>query len=290
MQLSLLICSRNRANRLHATLSKLNQDSMRRYQVELVLVDSASEDETFSTMRSFRESARIKTLIVRAERKGIGHASNLGIRNASNKDGLLIFSDDDCYLDQNYFDQIVAEFDPVRFQYGGGAILQFDPLDDPRVARLPLETKTVIKKQQLLPAGAIQGANMFFLRRVFDVAGYFNEDMESAVDIEMATRSSFAGFTGVLLPSVRVYHDHGRRRGSAEANATVARYDAGRGAYYASLLASGISETWRLWMQMSRCHGPMPHELLVRLEREFGGAAEFLRHMIAKRLSKDGQL
>src|SRR5947209_11000657 len=136
MQLSLIICSRNRASRLDATLSKLNQDGMRRHGVELVLVDSASEDETFAVMRSFRDSAQIETLILRASKKGQAHARNLGINSTGNKDGLLIFSDDDCYLEENYFDQIVAEFQPVRFQYGGGAILQFDPLDDPRIARL----------------------------------------------------------------------------------------------------------------------------------------------------------
>ena len=129
---------------------------------------------------------------------------------------------------------------------------------------------------------------MFFLRRVFDVAGYFNEELEAGIDIEMATRSSLAGFTGVLLPSVRVYHDHGKRRGSAEADAAVANYDTGRGAYHASLLARGINETWHLWMQESQCHGLMSHEMTARLEREFRGAAEFLRRTIAKRSSKDG--
>ena len=130
---------------------------------------------------------------------------------------------------------------------------------------------------------------MFFLRRVFDVAGYFNEDMETGVDIEMATRSSLSGFTGVLLPSVRVYHNHGRRRGSAEADAAVASYDVGRGAYYASLLVNGINETWRLWRRRSQCQGPMSHEMLVRLEREFRGAAEFLKHVTVKRPSKDNR-
>src|SRR5262249_28362929 len=153
--------------------------------------------ETFSTMYAFKESAQIKTHVVRADRKGLGHARTLGIRHATNKDGLLIFSDDDCYLERDYFDQIVTEFDPVNFQYGGGAILQFNALDDPRVAYLPLSRKIVIPKHHLLWAGMIQGANMFFLRQVFDVAGYFGDDM-LASDIEMATRSSLAGFSGVL--------------------------------------------------------------------------------------------
>jgi hypothetical protein len=70
VQLFLIICSRDRASRLSATLSKLNQEVMRRHQVELVLVDSASEDETFSICVLLRNLRRSRPLLcARIERE-----------------------------------------------------------------------------------------------------------------------------------------------------------------------------------------------------------------------------
>ena len=44
MKMSHIICSRNRAAQLEFALSKLNPEALARHNVELVLVDNASDD------------------------------------------------------------------------------------------------------------------------------------------------------------------------------------------------------------------------------------------------------
>jgi hypothetical protein len=134
----------------------------------------------------------------------------------------------------------------------------------------------------LLPAGAIQGANMFFHRSVFGRVGLFNDRMGAGTpfaceDIEMATRASMAGFVGALVPFFKVSHHHRRLRGSAEANATVTSSDYGRGAYYASLINLGIPEVWKLWETSSQMQIFKHPRFRVQLIRELEGAANYLK-------------
>jgi hypothetical protein len=56
MMVSHIISSRNRATQLGVTLGKLECEAMRRRGVELVLVDSASNDNTFEVMTTFAQS------------------------------------------------------------------------------------------------------------------------------------------------------------------------------------------------------------------------------------------
>ncbi len=82
----------------------------------------------------------------------------------------------------------------------------------------------------------------------------------------MATRASMHGLRGVLLPELKVLHDHGRKRGSPEADRTVEGYELGRGAYYASLVVAG-------YLQRSK----LPN--LARLPREMEGAQRYFESL-----------
>ncbi len=282
MKLSHIICSRNRATRLAVTLSKIDPQSLARHNVDLVFVDSASDDSgaTLAVMKAFATQTPTPVCVLRAERAGLSTARNVGLRAASGE--LITFTDDDCYLDDNYYDALLRDFDALQCQYGMGQILLFDPSDDNRVAFCALSNKDTIQPRTLLPGGMIQGANMFFLRRIFEEVGNFSEDLGAGTpfpceDIEFATRASFAGFTGALLPSVIVYHHHERKPGSLESDATLRGYDTGRGAYYAIALTRGLNECWQLWSRQSQSNGPMSKALAAKLEREFRGAADYLK-------------
>jgi hypothetical protein len=162
-----------------------------------------------------------------------------------------------------------------------GTILLFDSEDDARVANLRIKSKRVLPARSLLPTGSIQGANMFFLRSVFHTAGLFDERMGAGTefpceDIEMATRASLAGFVGIQIPEPVVHHHHRRKAGSPEADATVAQYDFGRGAYYASLIARGVPGVWDFWRNCGDLGRPLNAVRLSSLERELQGATRLL--------------
>jgi len=282
MKLSQIICTRNRAARLAASLARIDPQSLARHNAELVLVDSASDDSgaTLAVMKAFATQISTPVRVLRADRPGLATARNIGVNAASGE--LLAFTDDDCYLDHRYYDALLKDFDTVQYQYGMGQILLFDPSDDSSVAFCAFTDKHTIQPRTLLPAGMIQGANMFFQRRVFEEIGNFSEDLGAGTpfpceDIEFATRASFAGFTGALLPSVIVYHHHERKPGSLESDATLRGYDIGRGAYYAIALIRGLNECWHLWSGQSQSNGPMSKALAAKLEREFRGAADYLK-------------
>lgn len=282
MKISHIICTRNRVEQLSATLATFNTALMNAHQIEFVLVDSESTDATPKVMADFAGKYR-RTRIVRAG-KGLGRARNAGIE--ASRGDLIAFTDDDCYLDDNYYTALRLQFaEPCEHRYGMGQILLFDEGDDWRIANATISHLVTIKPRTVLPTGTFQGANIFFLREVFEKVGKFRDDMGSGTpfpceDIEFGTCASLAGFTGVFSPLVKVFHHHGRKAGSVEAEETVLGYERGRGAYYGSLIIDGINEAWKLWLATSHTGGPPPPQVLARLEREFRGAADYIRYRL----------
>jgi glycosyltransferase involved in cell wall biosynthesis len=283
MKISHIICTRNRAAQLRTTFKTFNVAQMKSQQIELILVDSSSTDDTVQAMEEFA-SVYPKTRIVKAG-KGLGRARNAGIDAA--KGDLIAFTDDDCYLDENYYQALRVQFaEPRQFHYGMGQILLYDETDDRRIANAWFKRMAVIKPGTALPTGTFQGANIFFLREVFEKAGKFRDDMGSGTpfpceDIEFGTRCSLAGFTGVFTPLVKVFHHHGRKAGSKEADETVIGYEIGRGAYYGSMIVDGRTEAWKLWLATTYTQGKPPSPaVLQRIEREFRGAADYIRYRL----------
>ena len=280
MKISLLICTRNRAEQLRACLARLNEVIQPESPVEIVLVDNGSRDNTAAVIDSFLSSTKWDVSSIRAERQGLGHARNCGIRASSGD--VIIFTDDDCYLEEKYFLNFLERFDPSSCQYGMGQILLYDPEDDARVANMRVEETVLIPpRSAVIPAGMVQGANMFFLRSVFEKAGLFNEEMGAGTqfpceDIEMACRASHSGFSGKMLPGFTVYHHHGRKKNSPEASQTIRDYDFGRGAYYASLLARGVPNVWEFWQaSFTQDKRITSVDSLDRLSRELAGASQY---------------
>jgi glycosyltransferase involved in cell wall biosynthesis len=284
MKISLIICSRNRAERLRQSLRHLNGVEVPECAVEVVVVDSFSTDDTPSVIKEFLSSSKFPFKTVRTERPGLGYARNCGIK-ASDGD-IVSFTDDDCELDKNYFKALQKAFTPETFLYGAGQIVISDKSLDTRLASLNLNQRTEIPAGlPLMPFGAMQGANIFFARRVFEQCGLFNEDMGAGTqfpceDLEMGWRASNRGLVGALIPEVVVYHHHGLKKDSPEADAAVASYDRARGAYLASLLAQGSLKVWLHWAESFSPNGaPIDKERYARLGRELQGAGEYFQFL-----------
>lgn len=248
--------------------------------VELVIVDNGSSDATRDVVNSFNAKITLNVRYVYEDRKGLGRARNSGIEHSTAD--LLVFSDDDCYFDKEYFWQLPKLFDTQKYGYGGGQILLANPEDDDRVANLKLSAvRHLPPHSYCLPPGVIQGANLIFSRKVFAVAGTFRDDMGAGTpfpceDIEMACRASNHGFAGILCPELIVYHDHGKRQNSPGALATLLDYDRGRGAYYASLLCEGRADAFDVWLRKIRNLDTFSEAELRQIAREFRSAADFI--------------
>ena len=288
MFMSLIICTKDRAPQLRDCLKEVAAASPPPCEMEIVIVDNGSRDDTPSVIADFAAASALKVERVLCQTPGLGRARNAGLAVA--KGEWVLFTDDDCYGETAFFENFFGFADLAAasdgqakdIRYGGGPVQPYDGQHDPRIASLAVEKIKLIAPKTLMGPGTIQGANMFFHRSIFENVGRFNERMGSGTpfaceDIEMAARASWAGYLGAQVPFFKVVHHHKRLIGSVEAQATVEQYDFGKGAYLASLMQSGIFDIWRLWEACSPLQYMSDPKFRARLVRELEGAANYLK-------------
>lgn len=115
LSISVIIITRNRAESLNETLISLTKQS--RQPDEVIVVDNDSKDNTREVALNFSDRLNIKCIYEAI--RGIPHARNAGIRNAT---GDIIASiDDDCVADENWLKHIEIPFirDPNIGVVGG---------------------------------------------------------------------------------------------------------------------------------------------------------------------------
>jgi glycosyltransferase involved in cell wall biosynthesis len=125
MQLSLVICTRNRAPQLAESLQSLTRLQCQ-LPWELVVVDNGSTDETRGVIKNHGKDLLLKTVI--EPQAGLGRARNQGWSVAQGD--IVVFTDDDCYPADDFLSSVVRCFeeDP-SLGFIGGRILLYDPED-----------------------------------------------------------------------------------------------------------------------------------------------------------------
>jgi glycosyltransferase involved in cell wall biosynthesis len=273
--LSVIICTRNRATPLRRCLDVTRQQDYAARKWELVVVNNGSSDDTGEVARNFAAEAPFRVRVVDEPRSGLSIARNAGVGAATAP--IIAFTDDDCYLARDYVTHMRAAFDNDSIGYVGGRILLHDPTDaeetiQTRDHHLRFEAGKVV-----LP-GDMHGANLAFRREVWQTVGGFDPDLGPGTpfvcdDIDFITRASLAGFEGLYDPVPTVWHHHGRKPGRDLARLRLA-YARGRGAYYMKgCLASPSKPTfarhwyWHLRTQLrSRRLGEAAREVAAALE------------------------
>jgi GT2 family glycosyltransferase len=233
--LSIVICTRNRAAQLQGTLdSLLAMKTARPW--EAILIDNASTDGTADVIRRYAErEPRIR--YVREDRIGLGAARDSGWRAA--QAAVIALTDDDCYVAEDYVDAVLAAFEgQPDVGVLGGRILLFDPAD----ARVTIDERDYpveMAPRAFVVAGAIKGANLAFRREALQKVGGFDPELGAGTqfpceDIDAVAAVVWAGYRGRYDPRPLVLHHHRRR--DADVPRLRAGYDRGRGAYYAKFL------------------------------------------------------
>jgi glycosyltransferase involved in cell wall biosynthesis len=231
-KLSVVVCTRNRAGFLPTALSYYEKITAS-VPWELVVVDNASSDETQSVLRNFGARAAIDFHSVLEPRIGLSRARNTGWQHARGE--IIAFTDDDCYPQQDFVDEVWQNFTETPLAYLGGRILLYDPADYPITIQLR-DQRLVIDPLTYIHAGLIQGANMAARRDVLQKLGGFDEMLGAGTafpseDVDFISRASSAGLTGAYDPRPVVRHHH-RRRTKKQVAALRRSYALGRGAYY----------------------------------------------------------
>lgn len=272
---SVIICTRNRAQSLSGTLHSLTKlESSHAW--EALVVDNASVDDTRQVIDGADDcGGRLRRLQV--DQVGLGAARDAAWRQA--RGSIVSFTDDDCYLKPDYVDAIVNVFGAhPKVGCVGGRIMLFDPLD----ARVTIDERDVphqIEPFQFINAGEIHGANLSFRRDVLNRIGGFDPQLGAGTrfpceDIDAVAAAIWAGTLVRFDPGPMVYH----RRRSRDDEKLWAAYDHGRGAYYAKyiLRSDTRSDYMRGWWRLAikDCYWSS----LVRLSRELTAAIAYLVH------------
>ncbi len=186
MQISVVICTFNRANSLKDTLESLlvqNLDGI--FDYEIIVVDNNSKDATKSIVYSYMPKFQGRLSYVLETSQGLSNARNRGIKEA--KGSIIAFTDDDVIIDKNWLSNIWACLQSNDYQAMGGRILPLynpdtpkwikdnsDLLGGPIVRHDYGEINKSYAKETMSP---FVGANMAFSRKVFDKYGLFRADL-----------------------------------------------------------------------------------------------------------------
>ncbi len=250
--LSVIICSRNRADALGRCLRAISPEEMQTVGGELVLVNNASTDQTEEVMRRFQERAAFPVEVINEPIPGLSRARNAGLARARGQ--TIVFTDDDCYLESGYLLKAGSIFASKKFDYCGGKILLYDKGDSPYGCDLR-ETFQLVPPHSFIRAGQFQGANMIVHRKVIQKIGGFDPMLGAGTpfrceDLEYCARASMGGFVGAYVPDLVVFHHHGRKPG-ADITRLAELNDFARGAYYMKFLLRGNLTFFKGWFRLS---------------------------------------
>ena len=285
---SVIVSTRNRADRLGACLDAIAKAQEVSRLAELIIVNNGSTDETATVIDQFvARYPDLRIQVVMQSQAGLSRARNAGVHASSAE--FLIFTDDDCYVDGEYFINLEGCMARNRFDFFSGNILLFKETYSPEGGFLKKDTLERFQAGSIPVPGHLQGSNMGFSRRIFDKIGDFNVLIGAGTpfrfeDIEFAARASLGGFEGIHLPEVLVVHDHGREFGSKELETIVHDNGLAAGAYCCEV----ILLDWRRGLRY--CLGHWRRLLsgldggAKRLRLEIFGAFRFMRYLMANRV------
>jgi glycosyltransferase involved in cell wall biosynthesis len=238
MKLSIVVCTRNRAKAIVPCLDSIASSLALAQPVdaEIVVVDNASEDETSPVVRSWSAQCGFPVNLVHETRRGVIYARNRAISAARGE--LLVWTDDDCRLDQSYVSSALRyDAQDAKPVLRGGRVELGDPSDLP----LSIHTDLSPRRWNIAMRSArhepltrcLAGCNMMMRRSLLETVGPFDE--RTSDDTDLIFRCYVAGITIEYAPDLIVFHHHGRKDRGDGFN-LLRRYSMLLGALYAKFL------------------------------------------------------
>jgi glycosyltransferase involved in cell wall biosynthesis len=277
-KISLIVCTRNRSERLPEFFAHLARLEFPADDWELIIVDHASSDRTPQAIEAFATSAAMPVCHILATTGALTGAKNIALTHA--RGDILAFTDDDCYLRPDYLRALTDVFGEEDVGVVGGRVVLHDPTDA-RLSIRDVETCTDIAPHTFVNAGTIHGANMAIRRDVVRAVGGFDPlfgpgtRCMAAEDVEYVARAVWAGWRARYDPRPVVAHHHGRKPG-VETERYRSTYDYGRGAYYTKYLMRPRARRvyLREWIACTRRGSGAVR--IRRLARELAGGRRYL--------------
>ncbi len=216
INISILICTRDRAQSLRETLASLSQVNVPDgWRCELVVVDNGSSDETAQIVREAALPQLAEVRLVEEPRRGVSHARNASIKAARGE--VLLCVDDDVRLPSNWIEGMSAPIIEGRAQAVAGGVKIAPHLLRPwMTSHHTTWLASTDRYDAEAPSGLI-GANMALAREIFEkIPGYDPElgpgRLGLGEDTLLAEQVKAAGFKigGALDVAVEHHFDASR--------------------------------------------------------------------------------
>lgn len=239
MKLSVIVGTRNRAYEIAPCLNSIAAALAHAGPIdaEIVVVDNGSTDDTAATLKTWASTSAVPVQLLFEPQAGLARAQNRALRSARGE--LLAFTDDDCRLHKEYFNDLLRhDAGDTELVLRGGRIDLGDPTDLPltiNTSPTPVRWNRQMNSARKVPIiGQIIGCNMTMRRALVERLGPFDQDFSpgsrigSGADVDYVFRAYLAGATVEYVPDMAVLHFHGRKT-SADGNKVLRRYLIGYG-------------------------------------------------------------
>lgn len=247
VSLSVIICTRNRAQRLHKTLESLLAQEPPPRGLEIVVVDNGSTDETSDVIRSFAARGLVRSAFESAP--GLGRARNRGVSVARGR--FLAFTDDDVIVHKDWAARIVSAFEEnlaISAVFG----YTYADADVPVLYSLRTRPNACYLEGKEAVWESSPGNNMAYRAGVPDQIGSFDVSLgrgarfATGEDAEFQYRFFKAGLKAYYDPAIRIKHqpDLAQRAFDQE----ILDCDAGIAAWYGKHAVSGDMYAARLFL------------------------------------------
>jgi glycosyltransferase involved in cell wall biosynthesis len=244
VDISIVVCTYNRASRLGLALKSLAALDAPTVEREVLVVDNRSTDGTRALVEGLIEKGHSVVRYLYEPRPGKSYALNTGIEHAQGT--IIAFTDDDCVVDCQWLTAIRDEYAlDSDLAVVGGRVELYDPRDLPVTIRTSRE-RSVISAIGFEPCDVpIIGCNVAYTRRALKEIGTLDPNLGIggrsqvvAEDMDLLYRACKKGLKVVYSPTPVVYHNHGRQS-AADMRIINRNYARGRGAFYCKHLLNG---------------------------------------------------
>lgn len=212
MRLSVIVATYNRKDELRELLDSLEEQTLRKEEFEVVVVDDGSTDGTVDWLEGHRKNSSLTIRLFRQENSGPAAARNRGMQEASGE--YFIFIDSDCTASPHWLETISQSVETEKLGAFGGP-------DEAHESFPPLLKAINYTMTSFLTTGGLRGRsgmrlakyyprsfNMGLRKEVWQRIGGFG-NLRFGEDIEFSNRILKSGARVAFLPDAIVYH---RRR------------------------------------------------------------------------------
>lgn len=275
MDLTIVMSTCNRATDTQRFLESLETTQCRpEIQWEVIVVDNNSTDQTSPIVSAYIEHAGYPLKLIKETQKGKSAGVNAGIHVARGR--ILALTDDDVIVTPNWVQGIIDYFEKNELAgCVGGMVKLFNPEDAPITIKTD-PTPAIVDHTNFTPHNTpVFGCNASIRRSVLEKIGLLDVELgpgiptRAAEDIDLVYRVVKAGFQAHYVPSIVVFHNHGRR--TEEQIRRIRRdYGYGMGALYAKYFKLSDRKIMRCayWDIRGTIRQNLPHCLFDKDSRE----------------------